>query len=238
MDTLLSTAQRALSGDMDAEELKQLAASLLGFAIIAGSFGLKLPQMFKIVSSKSVSGLSPLSFYLDAAVFAISAVYNVLQGNEFSTYGESAVILVQNLVLVAMLWAYAQPRISSAEIATVLLAGAALIGGMLVLPPEHRWILPIATIPSACAARIPQMVSNFANGHTGQLALITYALNFLGSLARVFTTMAKVNDPLLVLGFVVGAVLNGVILLQILAYWSNTSKVMAAEARTRKNKSE
>lgn len=42
-----------------------IISKVLGFATIAGSFGLKVPQILKIVSNKSVVGLSFQMFVLE-----------------------------------------------------------------------------------------------------------------------------------------------------------------------------
>ena len=39
-------------------------------------------------------------------------------------------------------------------------------------------------------------MTNYKNGHTGQLAVITWLLNFVGAIARVFTTMQDPPWPL------------------------------------------
>lgn len=43
--------------------LKLILAKALGYATIVGSFGLKVPQILAILSSKDVEGLVPLSMY-------------------------------------------------------------------------------------------------------------------------------------------------------------------------------
>jgi mannose-P-dolichol utilization defect protein 1 len=40
-----------------------------------------------------------------------------------------------------------------------------------------------------------------------------------GSLARVFTTLTEVNDPVILYGFLAGLVLNVVLALQMVVYW-------------------
>ena len=44
-------------------------------------------------------------------------------------------------------------------------------------------------------ARPPQVIQNQRQRHTGQLAIITCALNVLGNIARVFTTLQVLDDP-------------------------------------------
>jgi hypothetical protein len=40
-------------------------------------------------------------------------------------------------------------------------------------------------------SRVPQIVQNYTTKSTGQLSIITYGLNLLGTLARIFTTMQE-----------------------------------------------
>ena len=43
-------------------------------------------------------------------------------------------------------------------------------------------------------SRVPQIISNFRNSSTGALSLITTFLQFAGSVARVFTTLADESN--------------------------------------------
>ncbi|ETV70355.1 hypothetical protein, variant 2 [Aphanomyces astaci] len=166
---------------------KAVVSKLLGYLIIVGSFILKLPQILKIVAAGNVAGLNPSSFYLEVITFQASVVYNVLRGYPISSWGESAVILIQNVILVLLLWYYSGAAKSTQLVGVV--AFVALGAGMFYLPSEFDWVLPSAGIPLSVMARIPQILSNFKQGHTGQLAFLTLFLNFGGSAARLFTTL-------------------------------------------------
>ena len=76
-----------------------------------------------------------------------------------------------------------------------------------------------------------QILSNFKQGHTGQLAIITLVLNLAGSVARLFTTMQETGDPMQVAGFGVGILLNGTLVLQVLVLWGATNKVLAQASK-------
>ena len=53
--------------------------------------------------------------------------------------------------------------------------------------------------------------------------------NYLfGSLARVFTTLAEVDDPIILYGFLGGFALNVVIAAQMVWFWNSGKKVGAA----------
>jgi mannose-P-dolichol utilization defect protein 1 len=44
------------------------------------------------------------------------------------------------------------------------------------------------------SSRVPQILTNFQNKSTGQLAFFTFILNFLGGLARLATVMVETDD--------------------------------------------
>lgn len=139
------------------ECLKMTVSKLLGYAIITGSLILKLPQILKILSAKDVTGLTPASFYMEVLLYVSSTIYNVLRGYPVSTWGENLVILVQNVILVLLLWAYYTPRIPAATRLGLVVVFAALSVGMFAIPPEFQWVLASAGIPVSIVARIPQV---------------------------------------------------------------------------------
>lgn len=55
----------------------------LGLGIVAGGAIVKLPQIIKIISSKSVRGISLSSYLLDTASTGIAVAYNVRHGFPF-----------------------------------------------------------------------------------------------------------------------------------------------------------
>ncbi|DAZ95991.1 TPA: hypothetical protein N0F65_009292 [Lagenidium giganteum] len=211
--------------------IKLVISKLLSYAIITGSLILKLPQILKIISAKDVTGLTPASFYMEVVLYLSSTVYNVLRGYPLSTWAENAVVLVQNVVLVLLLWTYYTPRIAISTRVTLFVTVSALTAGMLMVPPELQWLLASAGIPVSIFARIPQIISNFKQGHTGQLAFITLFLNFGGSVARLFTTLQETGDVVQLAGYGVAILLNGTLVSQVLIYWNATNKALAQSAK-------
>jgi mannose-P-dolichol utilization defect protein 1 len=96
-----------------------------------------------------------------------------------------------------------------------------LLSGDKYLTPEHwNWVQSSAII-LLIASRIPQIMTNFQNKSTGQLAFFTFILNFLGGVARLGTVMVETSDFMYQLPFFIGVFLNGVIVAQFLLYWNN-----------------
>merc|ERR1719401_1289734 len=77
-------------------------------------------------------------------------------------------------------------------------------------------------------SRVPQLVQNCRQGHTGQIAPLTFALQWAGNLARIFSTIHVMKgDPVVLLGHSVGALLNSAMLLQVARYRRVTRALLA-----------
>ena len=142
----------------------------IGLGIIAASSVVKIPQLLKLVSSQSSAGVSFLSYLLETTAYTISLIYNARNGFPFSTYGETALILVQNVIisvlvlrynggggaaaafiagLGAAVWALQDEKIVSMQTLSYLQAGAGLLG---------------------VASKAPQIWTIYQQGGTGQLS--------------------------------------------------------------------
>lgn len=157
----------------------------------------------------------------------------MLKQYPISTWGENFVILVQNSILVTLLWKYSKPPTSMITcFVYIVLFGLSSIG-MMCLRPSDQWILASAAIPLSCASRIPQIFANFRQGHTGQLALITLLLNLAGALARLFTTIQETGDTIQLAGIMISALTNAVLVLQVFVYWSATNAALKPKRKWR-----
>ena len=63
-------------------------------------------------------------------------------------------------------------------------------------------------------------MTNFKNGHTGQLSAITSFLLSLGAIARIFTSIQETGDQVLILTYICSSFVNTVIALQVIRYWN------------------
>jgi uncharacterized protein with PQ loop repeat len=207
---------KALAFAWPADCYKLLLSKFLSTGILAGSVALKLPQILNIISTKDVLGLSPMAFYTEVPITLCTILYNYRLNYPFISYGESVMICIQNFILVLLLWQFMKPKPSMGLRVGVLASFVGLAAGCFVMPAEYLYILPLAQLPLVVYARLVQIFANFSQGTTGQLSSITTILTFLGSLARIFTTIQDVGlDWNLLAGFVLGAVLSFILLAQV-----------------------
>ncbi|KAK9869419.1 hypothetical protein WA026_003173 [Henosepilachna vigintioctopunctata] len=202
------------------------AASLskgLGIGIVLGSVFVKLPQIMKIYNAKSAKGISLTSVTLDLTVISLYASYNYLKEFPVSAWGDTAFLAIQT-VAIAFLLLFYDVSISKAfgYLISYLTFIGVLVSGM--VPIEILWALQGINIPLLLAGRVIQVYANYCNGNTGQLSAVTYSLLFLGSLARIFTSIQETGDMMVILTNVFSFLANLVIMGQIVYYWKGVSK--------------
>ena len=90
--------------DMDC--IKFTITRCIGMAIVVGSGILKMPQIVKILQNSSVEGLSQLTLYIETMIFMQTAGLGRFNGLSFTVYGESLIIMVQNYIIILLIWSY------------------------------------------------------------------------------------------------------------------------------------
>jgi mannose-P-dolichol utilization defect protein 1 len=229
-------------------ECVKLAVSKgLGIGIIGASSVVKIPQLLKLLSSGSSDGISFLSYLLETAAYLISLAYNARQGFPFSTYGETALVAVQNVVIAALVLHFHGKSAGAALfVAGLATAGYALFTPDVVSGPVLGQLMAGAGVLGV-ASKVPQIWTVWQQGGTGQLSafavgydqgLITgrwhtdrlQVFNYLlGSLSRIFTTLQEVDDKLILYGFVAGFLLNAVLASQMVYHWKSPATAKHAK---------
>ncbi|CAI0389105.1 unnamed protein product [Linum tenue] len=198
--------------------LLPLISKLLGYAIVAASTTVKLPQILIILKHKSVRGLSVVAFELEAIGYTIALAYCLHKGLPFSAYGEYVFLLIQAIVLVAVIYYFSQPVGATTWIKALIFSAIAptILAGR--IDPMLFEALYASQHAIFLCARIPQIWANFSNKSTGELSFLTFFMNFAGSMVRVFTSLQEKAPMSVVTGSALGVLMNGTILSQILMY--------------------
>ncbi|KAF4989171.1 hypothetical protein FDECE_14795 [Fusarium decemcellulare] len=208
----------------DADCFKLAVSKALGIGIIAASSIVKVPQILKLLNSKSAEGVSFLSYLLETTSYIISLAYNVRNGFPFSTFGETALIVGQNVVISVLVLNYSG-RASLAAVFVAALAGTvATLFSENVIDMQTLSYLQAGAGALGVASKLPQILTIFQQGGTGQLSAFAVFNYLAGSLSRIFTTLQEVDDKLILYGFVSGFILNAILALQMVFYWNAPSE--------------
>lgn len=136
------------------------------------------------------------------------------------------IILVQNTIIILLFWTFSK-EIGAAEKAGLAIGLSAysyvLFSGDRFLSKDGWDNVQRSNLVLSLLSRVPQIITNFRNQSTGQLAFFTFLLSFLGVVARLGTVLLETDDFLYQLQFILSVVLNGIIVLQFILYWNNKS---------------
>ncbi|ORX58275.1 mannose-P-dolichol utilization defect 1 protein [Hesseltinella vesiculosa] len=207
----------------DVDCLKYSVSKGLGLGIVLGGSIVKVPQIMTIVSHGSAQGLSLSSYIIETLAYTITLAYNIRQHNPFSTFGEIMFITLQNLVIIGLIASYGKEAWKALPAFVLLGCTFYALQDASLLPWSIVQSCYAATIPLSLASKVPQILTNWRNGSTGRLSVFTVMNYFLGSAARVFTTMTELNDPLMLWGNLLATSLNFILVLQVALYWGNST---------------
>lgn len=164
---------KSLVLDVDPSDIPcmRLAVSkALGLSIVAGSCVVKVPQILKLLSSRSGSGVSFLAYALETTAFLTTLVYSARSGYAFSTYGESAMIAVQNVVIALLVCQYSgRPALGAAFVGALAVGGYVLQDAQMVDMATLK-MLQAAGGFMAVGSKVPQILTIWSQGGTGQLS--------------------------------------------------------------------
>ncbi|KAJ1947515.1 hypothetical protein FBU59_001864 [Linderina macrospora] len=192
----------------------------LGLGIVIGGCIVKLPQLAKILKSRSVAGISLTAYLLETISNIITIAYNFRNNYPFTTYGEAMFIGVQNYIITLLILMFTgRATLGMAAGALMLVFTYALFDRSFV-GPELLSTLYSLTIPLVVSSRIPQIYTIYQNGYTGQLSAFAVFNYFLGTAARLYTTLVEVDDSLVLIGTLLATIANGVLAAQMVYYWN------------------
>lgn len=194
-----------------------LLSKIVGFIIIAGGSIVKIPQIVKIIRSRSAEGINFTGYFLELLSYVFVLAYNYRLNTPYSTYGEIFFLTVQDVFILALINKLNNRKVRQAILFILFFAGCSLFF------PEYVSFdivssLNLSAIVIGTISKIPQIGTNFVSKSTGQLSSFTVFLQTFGSLARVFTTLREVNDPSLIYNAYIAASLHLILSIQMIIY--------------------
>lgn len=196
----------------------------LGLTIIGGSILVKVPQIVKILKSRSGEGISLVSVTLDLCAITIAVSYSYVSKFPFSAWGDGAFLAIQTAVIGILVLHFAKENVK-ALIYLVAYVGlcSVLMGG--VTPLDVLWSLQAMNIPILLTGKLTQAYTNYKNSSTGQLSAATVFMLFFGSTARIFTSIQETGDTMLIFTYCASSFANAIIVAQMVYYWNADDKL-------------
>lgn len=221
---------------LDIPCFKALLSKGLGLAIIAGSVLVKVPQVLKILNSKSGEGINIVGVVLDLLAISFHLSYNFMHGYPFSAWGDSTFLAIQTVAIAVLVLFFNGRKAQSG----LFLLGYGLLMYALnsgLTPMSVLFTIQSCNIPILLVGKLSQAYTNYQAGSTGQLSAATVIMMFAGSLARIFTSIQETGDTMIILTFIASTFANSVILGQLIYYWDKPAGIKAKDSKTKKPKS-
>ena len=157
--------------------VKLAISKALGVANVGVSAIDKVPQLINLLSSKSAAGVSFLSYALETVAYLITLSYNVRMNNPFSTYGENAFIAIQNIAISTVVLLYGGKASAAAGFVAVLGAGLYALFDESIVDMKSMAMLQAAAGVIGVASKLPQILTIWMEGGTGQLSSFAVCLH-------------------------------------------------------------
>ncbi|KAL0022257.1 hypothetical protein WJX77_010913 [Trebouxia sp. C0004] len=193
----------------------QQFATLLGYAVLAGSCVRSFPQILRMGKNKSAQGVSLTSNIAELVAYTITVAYNLHLAYPFSSYGEIVACWLQDIVIIGLIlrfnsikgWRVWAGTAAFCAFLWMVMTGAC--GQQVLFGLQASTVAIIAL-----GGRVPQIWMNYQRGNSGELSVATCMLNLFGNVARVYTTFVLTKDNLIMAGVALGGVLNAILLAQ------------------------
>lgn len=204
-------------------------------AIIAGSVLVKVPQVLKILNSKSGEGINIVGVVLDLLAISFHLSYNFMHGYPFSAWGDSTFLAIQTVTIAVLVLFFNGRKAQS---------GLFLVGYVVLMYVLNSGLTPMSVlftiqscnIPILLVGKLSQAYTNYQAGSTGQLSAATVIMMFAGSVARIFTSIQETGDFMIILTFIASTFANSVILGQLIYYWNKPAGVKVKDSKAKKPK--
>jgi len=158
-----------------------------------------LPQIRRILTSRSVLGLAPAAYYGDSLVFCTKSVYHLRRGHPITAWGELLIIFAQNVVISGLIHKLRVPPSGRLPVIRDIFALLAFIFCLSRVPNRLLPLLSAFTAPLLIVSYTAQLWTNTRRRSTGQLSPGTVMLRLFGSTVRFITTITQLGGELPVL---------------------------------------
>lgn len=217
--------------------LKMAVSKCLGYGILAGSMLIKVPQILIILRAKSGDGISFSSELLMLIAVFGSMSYGYHKQFAISVYGDTYFLFLQS-VIILLLMLYYSKSMKSLLLITITLAISCALLFTNNLPTSVILGLNGIQLILSLISKLNQTYLNYSNSSTGNLSAITLWLQFLGCVARIFTSIQETGDFTLILTYILISLANGILVLQLVYYskYGNKKQQQQQQQQEKKTK--
>lgn len=212
----LSASKQAVTTDKYGK-LKDTLARSVGYVMGTGAMLIYAPILIKIIRRGNADGFALATWVYNVLGMSLAVAYPVKKGFPVSTYLELLAAFAQSVVILALI-AFYQGKLlkASAGIISLIAVFVAFVKAKNV-PPKLLSAVQIAAMLIANYANVPQIVLSFQT-KSASWSGITALMSVAGCFIRILTTLQLTKDNLVIAGYMLGLVTNGILLGQVVVY--------------------
>lgn len=196
---------------------KEKAANVLGFVMGAGSMAVYAPIIFRLLKEKNAAGFAISTWIFNLLGLSCAITYPIKKGFPVSTYAETINAAIQCLIVLGLVCFYNGKLVEYLIGASLAILSFNYVIRYVQIPPKFLSVLQVASALISNYANIPQILLTFRTGKSSWSG-ITASLCLAGCLIRIFTTLRLTKDYLVLGGYLLGLVTNGILLAQVFLY--------------------
>merc|ERR1712130_827633 len=163
----------------------------------------------------SAEGISFTSVLLELIAITFSGSYSYRNNFPFSSYGESVFLAIQTGIIALLVLSFTRGKLLALVFGALYAGSVYALTSPVITPAVVLWYGQASNIPMIILGKMIQIITNFRNGHTGQLSAVTSFLLALGAIASIQET----GDNVIIMTYVCSSVVNSIIALQVILYW-------------------
>lgn len=202
--------------------LKMIISKGLGYGILLGSLMLRIPQILIILRAGNAKGISLISEILSLIAVFGSMSYGYYKNFPIAAYGDTYSLFVQGCIILFMVLFYQNQKIQL-FLSFLIITIATGLQFSNMIPEEIIYLLNTLSLFLSVFSKLIQAFENFRNSSTGNLSSITLILQFLGCVARIFTSIQETGDLYMIVTYIAVSVANGLLVVQLIFYWNSDS---------------
>ncbi|XP_070556900.1 solute carrier family 66 member 3-like [Ptychodera flava] len=198
---------------------------VLNFTCVLPCIALKVPQIWRILQTKSTKGVSITSVLLEWACFAVILVYQFANGYPIESYAEWILLNIQELILVMLVMFYQNFSIFKIFILGMIYMAYSISSALDVIP---MWILAgmmSFITPCSASSKVLQIQKIISSQDSGSVSLMTWLASTYVAAGRVITTYIQTGDIPLIINYTVAALLNAGLVVCIIVYSPSKKKM-------------
>ncbi|XP_014209766.1 PQ-loop repeat-containing protein 3 [Copidosoma floridanum] len=186
---------------------------------------LKVPQIKRLLNTKSAVGISLLSLSLELTSYSIVTCYNYTNNYSLLSYMEYPIILIQEYFLIYLVLKYL--NLINNQILSVVTLYVLVCAGFLtqIIPKTFLTLLVPFCTPVSASSKVAQLLTILRAKNADAVSPMTWFISAFTNLTRIFTVYMDSADILILGNFIVSTTLSSSIMFSAMYYKRKLKKI-------------